>query len=260
MLARSWLASGAVAAVVLGGLSWVQTGSAFAAGQDCTSAFVATAIVDVDNDGVFEISSEEHLVFLSATNNAQGELGRDYVLTASLDLNSCNFTPIGDTTDPFTGSFTATGHTILGLNVDVTAQAGGLFGVTDGATITDVTIEDATISVVRNDGDGTSTVYSGGVLIGEAKAGTTVNGANSQRGSVSAPVAGGVVGANFGTLTDVLSTANVTSGVGSDRESAFAAGGLVGHNHTTGEITGSIATGDVQGFTELVVSSVKTRE
>lgn len=87
-----------------------------------------------------------------------------YVLEADIDLTGVTWTPIGNpktqtaipynTTealaDPFTGVFDGAGHKITGLSMFVniqTTQTMGLFGSISGATVKNLTIEDAKLSV-----------------------------------------------------------------------------------------------------------------
>ena len=67
-------------------------------------------------------------------------------LTADVDLNGESWTPIGNATNKFLGTFDGDGHTISDLVVDVDTNNAGLFGF--ASVIKNVTIDNATVSGV----------------------------------------------------------------------------------------------------------------
>ena len=82
--------------------------------------------------------------------NMNLSLTSDYELGNDIDCSGiANFEPIGgwNGTDPFTGSFDGKGYKISNLTVNRAADDYiGLFGETDGATISNVTLEDFTLT------------------------------------------------------------------------------------------------------------------
>ncbi|MCD8294222.1 MAG: hypothetical protein LUE27_03090, partial [Clostridia bacterium] len=74
----------------------------------------------------------------------------EITLDADIDLTSKDWTPIGDndgtTSIPFSGSFDGNGYTISNLTVDSDDSEIGLFGYTDTAEITGVTINNVSLS------------------------------------------------------------------------------------------------------------------
>ena len=82
--------------------------------------------------------------------------GVNVVLTADIDMSGRNFVPIGSDSAvsgvPFKGMFSGQGHTIKNLTVYTEVadmnmhQWLGLFGETDGATVSDVKLVDADVS------------------------------------------------------------------------------------------------------------------
>lgn len=74
-------------------------------------------------------------------------LDGSYALTADLDLSGwANWTPIGTTDAPFTGTFDGCGRVIRGLTItSPTGSYAGLFGATDGADIKNVGLEQVSI-------------------------------------------------------------------------------------------------------------------
>lgn len=185
-------------------------------------------------------------------------LGKNYRLTADLDLKNVEFTGIGSAGAPFTGKFDGQYHTIKNVTIDKSNGTGvGFFNVIKGATITNLTLESVTVTGDTNVGglvghaqvqlDKNDLSKNIANLIGNCAVSGTVT------GSVSV---GGLVGWNDGTTDSDTgfsvassinnSRADVTvTGTGSSTETNNKIGGLVGDN--AGTITGSSATGAVSG-------------
>lgn len=189
---------------------------------------------------------------------SEDELAKNYRLTADLDLSGEVFTGIGSAGAPFTGKFNGQNHTIKNVTINKSSITGvGFFNVIKGATITNLTLENVTVTGKENVGG----------LVGEAQAylntaDLSQNVANligncAVSGTVTGSVSvGGLVGLNGGKIDDKTgfsvasainnSRANVTvTGTGSSTETNYNIGGLVGDN--AGAITGSSATGTVSG-------------
>ena len=194
---------------------------------------------------------------LSATNSLQGlaystRLSGNYVLGADIAASGTStwnsnsgFSPIGDATTNFTGTFDGLGHTITGLTISRSASNYvGLFGlISSAATIRNVGLVGGSFS-------GASYV---GPLAGAVGSGT-VSGSYAT-GSVSGTTqyTGGLVGViEAGLISQSYATGAVNG--------AAIAGGLVG-NQLAGTISASYATGAVSGGTYgggLVGSSAGT--
>ncbi|MDG0809840.1 S-layer homology domain-containing protein [Cohnella rhizosphaerae] len=155
------------------------------------------------------------------------ELGDSYVLEADLDLTAFSsapgWEPIGSGTSPFEGVFEGNGHTIANVSVHrPTSDEQGLFGVTSGAKISD-------ISIVNAEVEGADEV---GGLIGRAE-NTTVAGVSVQ-GSVSgASDVGGLIGS-----ADALSSVN-ESYAAAEVQAGNDGGGLIGSGAAAGAVTHS---------------------
>ena len=194
---------------------------------------------------------------LSATNSLQGlaystRLSGNYVLGADIAASGTStwnsnsgFSPIGDATTNFTGTFDGLGHTITGLTISRSAtNYVGLFGlISSAATIRNVGLVGGSFS-------GASYV---GPLAGAVGSGT-VSGSYAT-GSVSGTTqyTGGLVGViEAGLISQSYATGAVNG--------AAITGGLVG-NQLAGTISASYATGAVSGGTYgggLVGSSAGT--
>lgn len=98
-------------------------------------------------------------------------LDGSYALTADLDLSGyTNWTPIGTESAPFTGTFDGCGRVIRGLTI--TSPAGsyaGLFGVTYGADIKNVGLEQVSLSFAA------SGTINAGAVAGRLDGGTTLS-------------------------------------------------------------------------------------
>ena len=170
------------------------------------------------------------------------------VLTADITLQiDTNWTPIGNDSNQYKGTFDGDGHTITGLKVDIQSDNtiyAGLFGyIGEGGTIKNLSLADSKITCSGN------RVYAGGVC--GWNTGTIENCYNT--GDVSGTgtssygfvYAGGVCGFNdFGTIQNCYNTGDVsgTSTVGSGY-----AGGVCGANGNSATIINCYNTGDVSG-------------
>jgi|GEM_PF-4104003 len=173
-------------------------------------------------------STAGHLMWLASSSS---NLGGDFVQTADIDLTGCTWTPIGNSTSPFSGRYDGGGNTITGLdNGGSTADQQGFFGVTRSATLIGIHLEDLTVSGGE---------YDVGGLVGSA-----VDSAISDS-SVTGTVSGAkdAVGALVGRAEDtVISNSSGTGAV----EGGESVGGLVGRAERTA-ISDSSATGTVTG-------------
>lgn len=222
---------------------------------------------------------------LALANSAQAEgaglldagsdaLGKNYRLTADLDLAGVDFPGIGSLERPFTGVFNGQGHTIANMTRRGTDNV-GFVNVLRGGTVKDLRFENVTVEGQSNVGavvgwsqadvgDNVASLVGscavrGGRVTGTANVGGVVgrSGADADRdGTLSvassvdkcaADVAvsgsgekiGGLVGANEGNVTACAATGQV------DAPEAAMVGGLVGDN--PGSIYGSHAAGAVSG-------------
>lgn len=202
----------------------------------------------------------------------------NYVLSADLDLSSyANWTSIGTSTNPFTGTLDGNGHTITGLKTTGTAGYRGLFGYTgSGSHIKNLSLTAVDVrggmytgaligfcegNVTNCNATGTVTGSGGqnvGGLIGRVEIPATGTGisiinswANCTVTSTGAYV-GGLIGALQGRDMDRMVTLEHCSALGNVSASSStvqtAIGGLIGdiygyarlnHVYATGTVTGS---------------------
>ena len=200
-----------------------------------------------ENDTVY-ISSWEELA------NMSQHLDWDYILNADLSSGYGNWTPIGDSGSPFIGTFDGNGHTISGLSIDTSVSADkqyvGLFGYTDGATLSNIGITNATINASY-----AGTLYVGS-LVGYCNNTSITNsyatGTVTATAGVSGVVfAGGLVGrfmslSGSATISNSYATVTVTATAGASGTSYV--GGLVGRTYNSSgtlTISNSYATGTI---------------
>ena len=173
--------------------------------------------------------------------------GQHFRQTTDLDLTGQPVwtSTIGDAGTPFTGSYDGNGKRITGLQVALgNNSSAGLFGVTSGATLSDVTLADANVSIAQ---DGSDT--DAGILVGTAQNGTVISRVHSS-GTVTGQGAGGVVGDAM-TGSTISSSSSSATIVGND----WCAGGLVGcadmaeiaDSSASGQVTGDVFVGGLVG-------------
>ena len=184
------------------------------------------------------------LQLMSLDLSASYKLGADIDLTGGFTAvggyygglwNASGFVPIGNNSSAFTGSFNGQGHTITGLTINRAAtNFVGLFGLTSGATISNVALSGG--SITGNDGVGALIGYMVGGSVSSASASATVSGMSATETN-----AGGLIGTVDGGSVSESSASGDVTGAG------YQVGGLVGYLTSGGAITQSYATGNVTG-------------
>ncbi len=187
------------------------------------------------------------IAFASYVNNGNGK-NEFFDLKNDIDLGGAdnNFTPIGNATAKFGGTFDGGGHKISGLNINSGDDDQGLFGYIDrGASVKGLTVEGSvkgkdnvggiagqtagTIESCHNTCDITGTNNVGGIAGQTVKNGDLVGGVlqyNYNSGAVSGEdTVGGVVGNNQYITQDSYNIGNV-SGTNN-------VGGIAGQNSGT---------------------------
>ncbi len=165
------------------------------------------------------------------------EWDKHFLLCADLDLSDftgTSFNIIGNMSNPFTGIFDGSGHTISNLRyISASKQPIGLFGYVTGQ-IKNLGLIDPNVNA--------ETGSDVGLLVGNLGEGIITN-CYAEGGKVSGfSDVGGLVGFNRGTISNCYSTAGVS------RSGLFfgGVGGLVGYNYY-GKISECYSTGSVEG-------------
>ena len=209
--------------------------------------------------------------FRDAVNAGDDYDGKYVALGADIDLESAERTPIGvgtrkssgiaEGSTPFAGTFDGAGHVISGLKIASTQGADfaiGLFGILDGATVKNLTVADAEVTVPQSE--------LAGILCGMMANDATASGV-SVSGSVAGKAGvGGIAGRMTlsGTIENCENSASVAAadGVGN-------AGGIVGAAYYTtptgrmaitgcrnsGSISGTDCIGGIAGLSAAFVSN-----
>lgn len=167
----------------------------------------------------------------------------NYALRNSIDgTQANNFTSIGNNTTAFTGKFDGIDYNIFNLNININGTDNvGLFGKTDGATISNVTLVGGSITGKDNVG----------AIVGSANNTTLTNVVNSAAVSGNSNV-GGIVGSADGTTVE---NAINTGTIEGNSTSETNVGGLIGEmkdsntadNYKSQIIGNSYNLGDVSG-------------
>ena len=239
------------------------TGSQFATSTPFVNAGWSEADWDFTVDGphlvwenyepagsTIHISSAQEFIDKIAQDGT-GTAGRTYILDNDIDFSTIsNYVA----KENFSGTIIGNGHTIKNLTSDQ-----GLFvTTTNTASISDLTLENFTITASENNtgalvgvnrGDiddvhvNNSTINGGsysatGALVG-SNYGAISNSSSSATVSGDS-IVGGLVGFNYdASITNSYATGNV--------EGSESVGGLIGANYSAGIITNSYATGNVEG-------------
>ena len=146
---------------------------------------------------------DELKAFRNDVNGGTSYKGWTITLGADIDLNNETWTPIGNLTNNFQGTFDGGEFTISNLKVDTTSAYAGFFGYLDSAVVKDLTFENVDISGGNYTGTvaGYTTAANGTCQI----SGVTVTGTVTVTGGAAV---GGIIGGGDAALNNV--TVNAT--------------------------------------------------
>ena len=196
---------------------------------------VDTSWYDASKD-TFEISTAAELAGLAKlVNGGNNFSGKTIKLTADIDLNSKEWTPIGTQGNPFKGEFDGSQHSVVGLKlVNSIGENGmiGLFGSISGGTVSNLTVSGEV-------SDDKGFAFDGGIA-GNAVNATIRNCVSSVKiidtmGSYIGGIAGNISG---NTTIKNCSYTGEMSGV-----ACTCAGGIVGQIEGSGKVQNSYAVG-----------------
>jgi len=236
-----------------------------------TAACNVTVIAD-PNVGMNGTADKPYKVYNPETLSRIGttsdwNLTAHYLQIADITLTASNWTPIGNATTSFSGTYDGGGHTISTLTINAsTSNNQGMFGVIGNGTVKNLGLVYISISAGgrtnvggiagQKIGGTVSNCFVSGTVSGAYSVGGVVGSNNSNTvsycyaaGSVSASggTVGGVAGYNQATVSNCYSTASVTgSGTGSNINDGRV-GGVVGDNQSGATVSNCYATGNVSG-------------
>ena len=211
---------------------------------------VKAPVAPAQKDGVYQIGTADELVWFAKQVNG-GSTAISGVLTAEIDLNGFDWTPIGSSAKKFSGSFDGAGYAIKNLTINYqTAKSGerlylGLFGYAEGTKDNRAAIKNLTVQGSVNAGSEFS-VYSGNVA-GVVACGSYV-GVSGVISRVNVTVDAKVGSAcGVGGLAGVLINSTATNcGSGGNVSGVKNLGGLC-YEFYAGTMTGCYNTGAVSG-------------
>lgn len=167
-------------------------------------------------------------------------LSGNYALRNSIDATSTEqngFTSIGsDDSKAFTGNFDGIDYNIFGLTIKNGGENTGLFGYTNNATISNVTLVGGSITGKDNVG----------AIVGNANNTTLTNVVNSAAVSGDSNVGGIVGSATNTTVEDAINTGAI-EGIANTDNGGINVGGLIGSMNSSHLIGNSYNLGDVSG-------------
>ena len=109
---------------------------------------VISKVPTPNDEGAFEIATEaDFRAFAWSVNNGNNYAGKTVKLTADIDLEGKEWTPIGSNDKPFKGTFDGQEHIISNLVVNGGSKSDqGLFGKTDSGEIKNLVVNNAKVS------------------------------------------------------------------------------------------------------------------
>jgi hypothetical protein len=207
----------------------------------------------------YQIATTDDLIELSNTNT---DWDAHFIQTAHISFNSdeqqvdwdgdgtadwdandqLGFSPIGNNTTNFTGSYDGDGHTISNLFIDrSTTDFIGLFGYTYEATISNLGL--LNVNIIGED--------KVGGIVGYSNNYSYINTCYSTGSVTSSSIVGGIVGGIAGQINDncEINSSYSTCSV-SSTQSGYV-GGIAGQIKNNSEISSSYSTGNVSGNNRL---------
>lgn len=201
----------------------------------------ATTTIKMDNHRVAAALLGKYITTADELDAVRSDLAGIYGLGSDIDLAGRDWTPLGNDSTKFSGSFYGRGHVVKNLvctNGTITSSSTnyrGLFGCTLGATLDSISVANCNVAGYQ---------YVG-ALVGRVYEGTSISGCSaSGKVRANSGYAGGLVGAGDScTFTIRNSSAAVETTGGSS------VGGFIGRINSSGtpDISGCRADGFVSG-------------
>ncbi len=206
-----------------------------------------------DTDKVFNLYHRAQLMGLAELVKAGNSFSKKTVnLVADVDLDNIEWSPIGSSKQPFSGTFDGQNHTVKNLKITGKKSDVGFFGFTTGGHVMNLVVENASVSGYLNAGVVAGTPYTSKYTNITVKGDVTVDGFS---------YVGGVFGKNaYANLTDITVNANEGSYVKAESDIYRTyVGGVVGFmgegNITVKNVASNIdvigSTCDVGGVTGI---------
>lgn len=180
------------------------------------------------SDGYVKITSAQEFAYVAK--NISTYKSKNIRLASNIDMGGYTWTPIGNSSYKYSGTFDGAGYVIRNMTVNTTQYA-GLFGYASSATIKNVIIVNASVNANN---------YAGGIvgcLSGGKVENCDVQTSNiiSIYSSSSSNYAGGIAGCSTGTITKCRGFSNTVSAQQSYASRSTTvynyAGGIVGYQY-----------------------------
>ncbi len=171
-----------VGSVVVG--DWLEGGT-----LDGGEAVAKDLGISLNVDGVYEISSALGFRSFASLVN-EGDADIDGVLMCDIDLEDEEWSPIGSLSNPYSGVFDGAGHKVLGLSINSSEAAVGLFAYAESAEIKNLGIEGSVVG-------SSSLAPTVGGIVGSAVSCSIIacyNRASVETNSSDSSIVGGIVG------------------------------------------------------------------
>ena len=227
------------------------------------SACVAPTTGDGTSTNPYQIATLGNLYWLSQTNSVWDksfiQIADIYATTTSSWNNGSGFSPIGNSTSNFTGTYNGQWHTIIGLTINRSStDIVGFFGsLGTNGTVKNigliassikgnsyvggvVGVNNGILAYCYNTGTISGSIGNVGGVVGNNSSGTITNCYNTGVVSGTEWGIGGVAGNNMGITSNCYNTGTV-NGINGD------VGGVAGYNQSSGTITNCYNTGAVSG-------------
>lgn len=221
-----------------------------------------------NSDGIFEIQTDQNLMAFAQYVNL-GTYDANGKLIADIDMGSYSWTPIATEATPYTGTFDGNGKTISNLSVTATSNNQGLFGVVNGGTVKNFTVN-GTIIIAATAANSDDETYNGvqqvGGAVGYAYGGAKIDGITSyvnindtgKNANVRNQAIGGVVGLLTGSTVSNSSSYGVFN-----MQTCSQLGGVVGLANSNSTISycenhGAVTSTGVTHHIGGVVASAQT--
>ena len=121
---------------------------------------VTNVTMNEANKGVTAIYTVDELIaFAKDVNNGNTYAGKTVILGADIDLSNREWTPIGNSTNKFQGTFDGNNKVISNLKITGNKSNVGLFGFTTNGEIKNLTVENALVTGYLNVGVVAGTPY-----------------------------------------------------------------------------------------------------
>lgn len=198
----------------------------------------SAASIEPDAEGVYHISTGAQLAFVAQAVNQQGSaLTATAVLDNDIDLGDFEWTPIGTSSKPFSGTFDGNGYSITGLYIEATStNTLALFGYVKGTAGSPASVANLTV-----EGCVAGKQYVGGIvanLNAYASIDRCANFADVSGTSYVGGVVGYISSASGASLTNSYNCGTVSGGSN--------IGGVAGYNNASAIISNIYNVGEIQ--------------